>query len=198
MDLVEFYKEQIDKKTPISQEIRDVANDIRQLIQDMDNRIIVDEPKIYLIDAPPETLDELECLGFYYDIEDVIFIPQVYPVDSFAFYHDLLHEMLHFVHHHKNNRPLRFNYSFEEIINEYMTVWLIVHSKKFEKNMTNPRFVVELEYVLLRTIYTDYVITLKSLFDSLNVNMNDAFYAYCTGYYEFFFQFLPPNWFELI
>ena len=196
MKQIDFCLKYFNKKIPATPEMQEVLKEIIDAIQFVDNRIIIDEPSIYQIDASLEELNEAEIRGFYSDLDGSIYISNYYPATSIVFFHDLLHEVLHYIHSYNKVREVEFNIVFEEALNEFFTLWILANCKKYESLNSDP--VLKKEFIDLFThcSYAENVITLSKYIETLSFSLYDIFYEYANANMKFFLTFIPIQYFE--
>lgn len=196
MNRAEFSLEYVNKKIPATPEILAVEKEVIETIKAVDNRIIIDEPTIYLIDAPAEKLNEVRVRGFYDHLDGFIYVTNLYSSTSLTLFHDLLHETLHYLHSYKKDQELKFNIVFEEALNEFFTVWILYNSKKHDYIYLNKENEKEFLNLLSNNDYTNNVYILMKYLDKFSIDFSEAFYEYSKANLKYFLDFIPKEYFE--
>lgn len=191
-----FYEHFENKKEPATDEILKTMEDIRQLINKVDRRILVGHFPIYLIRMPKWLQRMILIFGFYEPVNKEVYISTYYPVGSYRFYSNLTHETLHYLHR-CFGRGSFFKTEYEEAMNRILTHWTIEKGERFPNKIDDLGNTID----VLKEIQKEWICAMNvttAILSENRIPMEDVFYAYYARDEEFFREIFPDYFFESI
>lgn len=187
MNTADFCKKYAAKKNPVTPEVKKVLNEVIDAIHSVDERINVGVPNIYMIDASLDELNKFKIYNLYYVLDGSIYISTLLDVNSFSFFHNLLFEILNYLHYHDHIRPIVFKYSFQEALNEYLTQWVLNNCNKF-KDLSLEEYNKQIDDILSKSKFSDNLNFFMNYIKNLNLNNTELFDAYINADMLYFYS----------